>query len=179
MTKWLKIKMIKCQVIEYTTAVATLKDQAGRTLDKRVAIVQGKFNLPGFHVYHLRQLYRLNRISLQRIRAMKQKVDRYVQQGFDPIYLDEIMFTNSTILTKTGAPMCNAVEVERQKPNQMTIAVIAAISALNGVELVMQFDRSVDKFKFEAFLAALRDTLGKRKLVLVLDNLSVHRCKYI
>ena len=44
--------------------------------------------------------------------------------------------------------------------------------------LVEQFDKSVDKIKFEGFLQRLRKKLGAKKVYLVLDNLSVHTCNW-
>ena len=45
----------------------------------------------------------------------------------------------------------------------------------NGVELVMHFDRSVDKPKFIIWLQKLRQKHPFKKLCCFMDRLSVHR----
>ena len=43
---------------------------------------------------------------------------------------------------------------------------------------MQQYEKSVDKIKFEKYLKMLRAHLGDRKVYLVLDNLSVHTCAW-
>ena len=68
--------------------------------------------------------------------------------------------------------------VDRKQSNQKPIACIVAVSADQGVILVQQHDRSVNKHKFDEFLAELKEKRGDRKSLLVLDNLSVHKCGF-
>jgi hypothetical protein len=53
------------------------------------------------------------------------------------------------------------------------------MSAVNGIELVMNFDRSVDRVKFITWLKALRRKYPFRKMCLFMDRLSVHRCNEV
>ena len=99
--------------------------------------------------------------------------------GFEVVYLDEVMFTSNSNLKRTWAAKRSPISVDRKQMSHPTIACIASVSASNGLELIMQFPRSVDKHKFDEYLIKLRVKVGDRRVVLVLDNLSVHTCKYI
>lgn len=59
------------------------------------------------------------------------------------------------------------------------IAVLAMISARNGIKLVSLYDHSVDKYKFESSLNKLREKNPNQKICILLDNLSVHRSKVV
>ena len=53
------------------------------------------------------------------------------------------------------------------------------ISVENGVELAMQFPRSINSERFCKFLVALRNKHPFKKLALFLDNLSCHHSKSV
>ena len=57
--------------------------------------------------------------------------------------------------------------------------MIAAISSLRGVDQVSLFNYSVNKEKFAQFLQDLRDKYYFDDICLYMDNLSVHRSKFI
>ena len=59
--------------------------------------------------------------------------------------------------------------------HKKTGATIAAISREKGLELVCNFNRSVDQQKFVKFLKKLRAKDPFGKMALFLDRLSVHR----
>ena len=63
--------------------------------------------------------------------------------------------------------------------HRKTIATIAAISSEKGVEVVMNFDKSVNKECFVRFLKKLRQVNPYRRLALFMDRLSVHRTKVV
>ena len=109
---------------------------------------------------------------------MKAKLEKMTDLGYEPVYIDEIMFTSKTNHQMTWAARREPILIDRKLTEVDPIACVAAISASNGVELVKQYDKSVDKFKFEEFLKELRSRIGDRKVVLVLDNLNVHTCPY-
>ena len=98
--------------------------------------------------------------QLEKIRACHSKVEKSKQLGHEPIYIDEVMFTSSTNMESTWSPKYSPIMLDRKKADTKPIACIAAISARNGIELVMQFDFSVDKKKFESFLIKLREKMG-------------------
>ena len=55
------------------------------------------------------------------------------------------------------------------------MAVVAAVSRERGVETAMTFKRSVNVPKFKVFLEELRRQHPFDDMLLVLDNLRVHR----
>ena len=55
------------------------------------------------------------------------------------------------------------------------IAVIAAISADKGVDLIMMFDKAVSRFEFIDFLRKLRSQNVDTPLNMFLDNLTAHK----
>ena len=54
-------------------------------------------------------------------------------------------------------------------------AVVAAISADQGMDAIMVFESAVTKDSFIEFLEYLRELNGRKKLVIFLDNLRVHK----
>ena len=56
-------------------------------------------------------------------------------------------------------------------------AVIVSISRESGVELVQVFDKSVNKKKFRVFLDNLRAKYPYEDIMLMMDNLSLHKSK--
>ena len=57
------------------------------------------------------------------------------------------------------------------------MAVLAGISSERGVEKVMIFDESINKWKFKVFVQTLRDVCTNEKICIYFDNLAVHRSK--
>ena len=59
--------------------------------------------------------------------------------------------------------------------NTGAISVLAAVSRERGIELVMNFPRSVNISKFKVFIEELRRINPFDSMMLIMDNLSVHR----
>ena len=55
--------------------------------------------------------------------------------------------------------------------------MLVGISKENGVDKVMIFDDSINKWKFKVFIQTLRETIMNEKICIYFDNLSVHRSK--
>ena len=55
------------------------------------------------------------------------------------------------------------------------IAVIAAISADKGVDLIMMFDKAVSRFEFVEFLYEIRKQNSDATINMFLDNLTAHK----
>jgi len=158
--------------------------------------VRRKFALDNFKPYHLRMIYRRHGVTKKQIRLGKkppgrtaeelralirnfnEQVQRRKNSGYAPVFVDEVMVTSSTMLKSTWAGKRAPVTVDRSLCNQPPVACLVAVSAVKGLELAVQYEKSVDKHKFEDFLRQLREKVGERKVVLVLDNLSVHTCKF-
>ena len=65
--------------------------------------------------------------------------------------------------------------VDKSWVNEPTVAVLAGISREKGLELFMQFPKSVNVPKFQEYLSRLRTENGDSKVCLFMDQLSVHR----
>ena len=63
--------------------------------------------------------------------------------------------------------------------NNGAIAVLAAVSREKGVELAMTFKRSVNVPKFKLFLDELRRKNQFDNMLIVFDNLAVHRNQHV
>lgn len=99
------------------------------------------------------------------------------EEGYKIIYLDELCTTKSTIPTHDWTPRNQPFQVDYKQYHQRTVATIAAVSKEKGVELVMNFERSVNVPKFIEFLRALRQQQPFAKVALFMDQLAVHKSK--
>ena len=64
--------------------------------------------------------------------------------------------TKSTIPTHEYSPVNQPVKIDYKQFANTCIATVAAISSEGGVDLAMNFNKSVDKFKFVEFLQELK-----------------------
>ena len=97
------------------------------------------------------------------------------KEGYKIIYIDETMFTRSTVpRTEYCLPKQN-VTVDKNWINEPTMAVLSGISREKGQELFMLFPKSVNVPKFKEYLTKLREENGDKKICLFMDNLSVHK----
>jgi hypothetical protein len=87
------------------------------------------------------------------------------------------MTTKMTMPTHDWTPKNATFELDYKIYHKKTIASIAGIS-VNGPELLMSFDKSVNSDKFILYLRALRKKYPHRKLVCFFDQLSVHTSKW-
>ena len=71
--------------------------------------------------------------------------------------MDECVFTKETIQKFDYAPKYMNQTVDERDYYAPYIAVIAAISADKGVDLIMMFDKAVSRFEFIDFLRELRN----------------------
>jgi len=91
------------------------------------------------------------------------------------VYVDEVVFTKSTIPRVEYAVKGTNQTVDEKDYYYRYFAVVAAISADRGVDAIMVFDRAVTKDTFIAFLNKLRAQTPKQTINVFLDNLSVHK----
>ena len=110
-------------------------------------------------------------------KSAKDMVKKYIVQKYRIIYCDETMITRSTIHQREYTNAYKRVEINQQSLNDQTLAILAGISRENGIEKVMIFDHSVDKWKFKMFIQTLREECNNEKICIYFDNLAVHRSK--
>ena len=143
----------------------------------------------------LRQVYRLNHIKKKKLKWFKETPDkdpskirqqlstmkglltRAKNDGFRIIYIDETVFTRKTCLDSEWALKNDNMQVNIDKINEPTMALLCGISKENGLEHHMIFKKSVDADKFGEYIKALRHANPSDKICLFMDNLSVHRCE--
>ena len=96
------------------------------------------------------------------------------RDGFRVIYIDETVFTRSTVpRTEYCLPEQN-MTADKSWVNEPTVAVLSGISREKGQELFIQFPKSVNVEKFKEYLEKLRAANGRAKIALFMDNLSSH-----
>ena len=71
------------------------------------------------------------------------------------------------------------IKIDPRTYHKKTIASIAAISNEKGAELIMNFEKSVNREMFIAFLKKLRQNDPFRPMALFLDRLAVHRSNQV
>ena len=74
----------------------------------------------------------------------KQQLQELEAQGHHILYVDEMMTTKSTIPSHEYSLKGRPIEVDYKQYSSLSVATVAAISAKNGVDLVMNFPKSVD-----------------------------------
>ena len=99
------------------------------------------------------------------------------ERGYRIVYIDEMCITKSTIPTHAYSPMRKPVEIDLRSFSKTTVAVLAGISKQKGMELVMQFDKSVNTDKFIQYIQKLRFAHPFDQIALFMDRLSVHTCR--
>ncbi len=57
--------------------------------------------------------------------------------------------------------------------------MLVGISEENGIDKVMIFEESINKWKFKVFINSLRETFTKDKICIYFDNLAVHRSREV
>ena len=93
-------------------------------------------------------------------------------------YMDESVFTVGQIRPKIWfLPQSGPVFLPKKKVGFKAIAVAAAIDNDGHVVAHLTRERSIDSSAFMEFLHRLKDHIGRRRAILLLDNLIVHRTK--
>ena len=95
-------------------------------------------------------------------------------------YMDESVFTQGQVKPKIWfLPQSGPVFLPKKKVGFKAIAVAAAIDSEGHVVAHLMRERSIDSTAFIQFLHRLKDHIGRRRAVLLLDNLGVHRTKAV
>ena len=101
-------------------------------------------------------------------------------RGEHIFYMDESMFTCGQVAPKIWyLPQTNPVYLPKKKVGFKAIAVAAAINKKGEVVAHQIQDHSIDADAFMQFLRNLKSHVRRKKAVLLVDNLSVHRTKAV
>ena len=143
----------------------------------------------------LSRVYRMHQVKRRRIKwekcAREQDQDNHVRDkakmirelkrakrdGYRIIYIDETMFTRTTVPKQEYCLPHQNVTIDKSWVNAPTTAVLSGISREKGQELFMQFPKSVNIPKFQEYLTRLRAENGDDKICIFMDNLSTHCSK--
>ena len=89
------------------------------------------------------------------------------------------MITKSTIPRAEYSIKRDNVQIDMKNLNRETIAILAGVSSEYGVDLVMTFPSSVNIAKFKTYLEELRSKFFFEDICIYMDNLAVHRSRFI
>ena len=106
---------------------------------------------------------------------MKRELTKARNAGYRIVYIDETMFTRTTVPETEWARPKQNMAVDLGKLQEPTLALLAGISRKNGLEHSQVFEDSVDTDKFIGYLAELRAANPESKIAIFMDNLSAHK----
>ena len=153
-------------MISFLTSQETLEKQVGRSLNERCVLFHRQFSLMKISTWKLAQIYKQHGIKKKVIKhtklrtprqetRMKQQVtviavelQELIDQRYTIIYLDEVMFTTRTVLSREYSNKNQNIQIDYKDINTDTTAVIAAISFETGVDLCISHKKSVNIPKY-------------------------------
>jgi transposase len=95
------------------------------------------------------------------------------------IYLDEVMFTHRTVMSREYSNLHMNIEMNPQDNDIKTTAVVAAITKEHGMLGFQTYGKSVDIPKFVHFLQHIKSLLPNQKVAVFMDQLAVHRSNIV
>jgi len=122
-----------------------------------------------------------NRPSLENIiiqaADLSQDVSIAVERNFKIFQVDECCVTKRTIPTHYWTlPKTNVSFDQKDIYTQMQ-AILVAVSREYGVAHVEVYKKSINKIKFKIFLESLRSLYPFDDILLIMDNLSLHKSR--
>ena len=110
---------------------------------------------------------------------MRLQLQSAIRRKLKVIFLDEIMFTKSTNLTHEWSTRHTNIKIPEEARGLSYTAVIAAISEGCGFELIELHEKGVNQEMFSSFLYKLAALNKRKKVSIVMDNLSAHRTRNV
>ncbi len=105
---------------------------------------------------------------------MRSELDSALKAGKTIIFVDEAVFTVSTILKGGFAPKGKNIAISERTVSAKPLAVVAGVSKENGLDAVRVVPRSIDSDSFIDFLNDLLDRHQHGNFAVFLDNCRVH-----
>jgi len=179
------------------TSDDTLRKQAGLSLRDRAELFKDRYPEYRMNASALGKLYADHNIKKRAIMWKKKKnplkskeykskvsalhaeVQGMMARGFKIIYIDETMFTRRARMNSEYANMGSNIQIIEKELDAPTLAFLVGISAEDGVESPMIFNKSVNRDKFIEFLQILRTKNKKKDICIFMDNLQVHKMKVV
>ena len=166
---------------------------ATKSLEQRVALFKRRYPNSKINVYKLRKLYEklkiknkvirknkiLDRAGLEKITIqaaeMANDVQMAIERKFRIVQVDECYVNKNTLLkTAWSLKKSNVVLDYKQLPCEVK-AITAAVSREYGLDHIEVFSHSITKIKFKLFLEGLRRKHPFDDIMLVMDQLSMHK----
>ena len=110
---------------------------------------------------------------------MKRRVQQAVDSRKKIVWLDECVFTKATCQKLEWTRPYTNFRVPTETAGTGYTAVCAAISEGCGVEHIELFDQALNEESFKEYLKVLASKNKRRKLVVFMDNLSVHKTREV
>ena len=141
---------LKAHELEWLTSRQTLRAQTGLSLKDRVKHFQQKFPSGKLNPTLLSKVYRKHRIRRRRIvwkkkdptlteeelqrekRKMARQLEKVQKEGYRVIYIDETMFTRTTVPKSEYCLPKDNMSVDKQLTNEPTLALLSGVSKEKG-----------------------------------------------
>ena len=89
-----------------------------------------------------------------------------------------MMVTKRTFPKQDWSKLRSNTSFDFAQTDTKAVAVVGAVSREKGVELIMTWPRSVNVMKFKVFLDELRRSNPFDNIIVMMDNLAVHRSNH-
>ena len=190
-------RILEEQHIAYLTSQDTLQKWTGYTLAFRSILFHRRFPNKVISASALCRLYKKHQIKRKVVARFKGCNDDRIQEYLEwqeeswqelqeawrlkqrVVYIDECVFTKSTIPRLEYAAKGFNQTVDEKEYYHRYFACVAAISVDRGVDGVMVFDQAVTAESFIKFLEALHAQTPREPINVFLDNLVVHKTEEV
>ena len=102
-----------------------------------------------------------------------------IEKGSKIIFVDEAIFSPATMFKRTWSLPNDNVKIIDMRDKVQTQAIIAGISIDKGLESYLITERSIKSAEYIKFMRQLRKLYPKRRLVMFVDNLMVHKSREV
>ena len=113
------------------------------------------------------------------IADMKRRVQMAIDSRKKIVFLDETIFTKNTCQSREWSRPYTNMQTPCEALGAKYTAVCAAISEGCGFECFQLYDKALDEELFIDFLEVLSSKNKRKKLVVFMDNLQVHKTEAV
>ena len=111
--------------------------------------------------------------------VLRQQMASIDQEGLKIVFVDEVLFTKSTVQTRDFSRKGTNIEVNSNVTYMKPLSVVASISTDAKVEHLLIHKGSTNQQLFIKFLRQLRGKLANERVAVFMDNLRVHATKLV
>jgi DDE superfamily endonuclease len=174
-----------------------LNEWGPKTLKERVLLFHRRFGETKISTSTLGNLYKKNGVKRKvfqyvkklkikdpskhasKVKEMVIQLQHALREGRRIIFTDKAMFTTATLPTKAYAPKSINITLDESLVSSPSLAVVAGVSSLDGMEAFYMHKRSIDSEGFIQFLISLLSKHQPSTFALFLDNYRVHHSKKV